>query len=184
MRIEILRDAITLSEIEESFIREKIEHLAKYADRIDDTATIVQVKVAKNKIEITTYVPHAVIRAEESGESMEVAMRNVYEKLERQIEKYKESEERRTKEGEWIAPSTLDNVLNSQDEFGVMSNVVKRKKLKKLRPMTEEEAINQMELIGHDFFVYRNEGDGSVHVVYKRKNEDGYGTIDVDEAVV
>ncbi len=181
MRIEILRDAITLSEIEENFIHEKIEHLAKYADRIDDEATIVQVKVAKNKIEITMYVPHAVIRAEEIGESMEVALRNVCEKLERQIEKYKESEERRTKEGDFLPSSTLENVLTTQDEFGVMSNVVKRKKLKKLRLMTEDEAINQMELIGHDFYIYRNEGDGTVHVVYKRKSEDGYGTIDVGE---
>lgn len=183
MKIEIYHDGITLNETEDNFIREKIEHLTKYADRIDDSATIVQVKVAKDKIEITMYVPHAVIRAEESGESMEVAMRNVYEKLERQIEKYKESEERRTKEGDWLTPSTLENVLMAQDEFGVMSNVVKRKKLKKLRPMTEDEAINQMELIGHNFFVYRNEGDGAIHVVYKRKSEDGYGTIDVDEEV-
>ncbi len=183
MKIEIYRDGVVLSEIEENFIREKIEHLAKYADRIDDEATIVQVKVEKNKIEITMYVPHAVIRAEESGESMEVALRNVCEKLEKQIEKYKESEERRTKDGDFLESSTLENVLTAQDEFGVMSNVVKRKKLKKLRPMTEEEAINQMELIGHDFFVYRNEGDGAIHVVYKRKSEDGYGTIDVDEEV-
>jgi putative sigma-54 modulation protein len=181
MNIEIYCDGVDLNETEENFIREKIEHLAKYADRIDDEATIVQVKVAKGKTEITMHVPHAVIRAEESGESMEGSLRNVCEKLERQIEKYKQSEERRTTEGEWLASSTLKNVLMAQDEFGVMSDIVKRKKLKKLRPMTEEEAISQMELIGHDFFVYRNEGDGAVHVVYKRKNEDGYGTIDVGE---
>ncbi|MCK9186653.1 ribosome-associated translation inhibitor RaiA [Candidatus Gracilibacteria bacterium] len=181
MKIEIYRDGITLSETEESFIREKIEHLAKYADRIDDEATIVQVKVAKNKIEITMYVPHSVIRAEEGGETMDGAIKNVCEKLEKQIEKYKESEERRTTDGDFLPSSTLENVLVAQDEFGVMSNVIKRKKLKKLKPMSEEEAITQMELIGHDFFVYRNEGDGAVHVVYKRKSEDGYGTIDVDE---
>ena len=181
MNIEIYRDGVGVNDTEDNFIREKIEHLAKYANRIDDEASIVHVKVVKDKIEITMYVPHAVIRAEESGESMEGALRKVCEKLERQIEKYKESEERRTKDGEWLPSSTLKNVLIAQDEFGVMSDVVKRKKLKKLRLMTEEEAINRMELIGHDFFVYRNENDGAVHVVYKRKNEDGYGTIDVDE---
>ncbi|MBI4975496.1 ribosome-associated translation inhibitor RaiA [Candidatus Peregrinibacteria bacterium] len=191
MKVEIFRENLELGLAEETFIREKIEHLAKYCHKVDDEASFVRVDVVKNKvkttdkkfvIEITMHVPHATIRAEESGVSIEEALRNVCEKLEKQVEKYKSSEERRYKSGDLPQSSTLENIYEKQDEYKEKSVVSKRKKLGKLELMTEEEAICQMELLGHDFFVYKNSADEKVHVVYKREDE-SYGVIDVDEGL-
>lgn len=192
MRIEIFRDKIELGEAQENFIREKIEHLAKHSERMQDEATFVRVDVVQNKIktsdenvvvEVTIQVPHGLIRAESSGISMEEALRSVCEKLEVQVEKYKNIQQRRSKAGEWIDSSTLENISESQDEYSDSGVIVsKRKKLEELPIISEEEAINRMELLGHDFFIYRHVGDGKMHVIYKRRDE-SYGVIEVDEII-
>lgn len=197
MRIEIFRDKIEMGESQEVFIREKIEHLAKHSERMSDESTFVRVDVVRNKIktsdkkvvvQITVQVPHGLIRAEDSGVLMEDAFRSACEKLEVQIEKYKSMGERRNKKGDWIESSTLESLLECQDEFSdggsadFGAQVAKRKKLSGLQVMSEEEAINQMDLLGHDFFIYRNSQDNTLHVVYKRK-DDTLGVIEVDEVV-
>lgn len=187
MRIEIFRENIDLNEAEESFVREKIEHLAHFAGSIDDEATFVKVNVCKKTkndgcpivVEITMAVPRAVIRAEESGISLEDAVRNVYEKLLRQIEKYRDGEERRSRGGDWIEQSTLETLSGVADEYSEASFVAKRKKLENLKLMTEAEAIHQMELIGHDFFVFRSAENEKIQVVYKRY-DNTYGVLEVE----
>lgn len=186
MRIEIFRENIDLNEAEESFIREKIEHLAHFAGNIEDEATIVKVNVCnrlKNEgmpivVEVTMVVPRAVIRAEESGVSLEEAIRNVYEKLVRQIEKYRDGEERRSRGGDWIEQSTLETLSEVADEYAEMPFVAKRKKLENVKPMTEAEAIHQMELIGHRFFIFRDMESEELRVVYKRY-DNTYGVLEV-----
>lgn len=189
MNIEIFKNHIELSENEEIYLREKIEHLAKFSLQMEDESVLAKVDILHNKVknpekqvvvQVTIDVPHAVIRAEESGSTMEEALNLVYEKLKRQIEKYKNSGKHRTKEGEWIEESTLEEVSEIQNEGVVPSKIQKRKVLKSLTPMTEEEAINNIELVDHDFFVYRDSLDGKLRIVYRR-TDGSFGSIEVPE---
>lgn len=193
MQIEIFRDKVELGEAQENFIKEKIEHLINHADRMSDEATFIRVDVLQNKIktsdkkmvvQITIKVPHGLIRAEDSGVSMEEALRCVCEKLDRQIEKYKAFNEHRSKKGDWIESSTLEMISGSQDEYSAtdFAKISKKKVLQGLEVLSAEEAANQMELLGHDFFVYKNIEDEKIHVVYKR-TDDSYGVIEVDESI-
>lgn len=179
MRIEIFRKNVELTQKEESFVREKIEHLGKYSLKLEDESILVKVEIFRNKVkstddkivvEITIDVPHSIIRAEEAGAILEEALNKACDRLKRQIEKYKNSHDYRTKEGEWLGKSTLDELNVKQDEFKEVMKIVKRKKLEKIDYITEEEAINNLDLLGHDFYLYRDKSDQKLRVVYRRKD--------------
>ncbi len=126
-------------------------------------------------IEVTINLPGTIIRAEESSDDMYASIDKAVDVLERQIRKYKTKLQRRYQNAETIR---FENVmpLTQEKEDDDKPKLVKRKKFT-LKPMSHEEAVLQMELLRHNFFVFIDADTDLVSVVYKRKDGD-YGLIE------
>lgn len=186
MQVTIYEKNLALGEGQKDYIIKKIERLGGLEERIDDESTKVKVEVETNKIkttnkkisvQVTMYVPNSVIRAEVKSVTVEEGIDLAEDKLRKQIERYKTRKNRRDKQGRWIPSSTLEQISATQGESAEeIGALVKRKKFD-LEPMHEEEAIEQLELLGHDFYAFMNRENSRVNVVYRR--EDGtYGLLD------
>ncbi len=154
------------------YIESKIERLTKYLNDDSLTATVVTKKEGRNqKIEVTIPTDSFTLRNEAVNEDLYAAIDNVVDKLERQIRKNKDKINK--KNNKKIIPD-FDVML--EDEFAEEEKIVKRKNIE-LKPIDEEEAILEMELLGHTFFVYKDVETDSICVLYKRKNGN-YGIIE------
>lgn len=154
----------------------KMGKLDKYFQK--DIQGNVTFSSEKNRkiIEVTINLPGTIIRAEESSDDMYASIDKAVDVLERQVRKYKTRLQKRYKNTETIR---FENILPLEQEDNRDEDVPKLVKTKKffLKPMTSEEAVLQMELLGHNFFVYMDGDTGSVNVVYKRK-DNNYGLIE------
>lgn len=187
MQVSIHEQGLHLNEAQKDYILEKIDNLKKYEERVDDESTQVRVDVETNNlktsnknitVQVTMFVPNAVIRAEVLGLTIEEAVDVAVEKLRKQIERYKTKRNRRDKGGKWIPSSTLEEISATQETTvtAPVSNISKRKSFD-LSPMHEEEAIEQLELVDHNFFVFMNSETGRINLVYRRI-DGSYGLLD------
>lgn len=152
----------------------KLSKLDKYFQK--DIQGNVTFSTQKNRkiIEVTINLPGTIIRAEESSDDMYASIDRAVDVLERQIRKYKTKLQKRYQNGETIRFENVMPLTKENDED--KPKLVKRKRFG-LKPMSAEEAILQMELIRHNFFVYMDAETEAVNVVYKRKDGD-YGLIE------
>ncbi len=125
------------------------------------------------RVEITIAADGTLFRCEEEASTYETALDGCVESIERQIRKNKTRLERRLREGAFAAPAAYAEEEGAVEEEGDFSIRVKEFALK---PMTPEEAILQMNLLGHSFFVFRDASTENTCVVYKRK-DGAYGMI-------
>lgn len=153
----------------------KLGKLDKYFQK--DIVGNVTFSAEKNRkiIEVTINLPGTIIRAEESSDDMYASIDKAVDILERQIRKYKTRLQKRYKNTETIR---FENVapLEPEDNQEEAPRLVKTKRFF-LKPMTSEEAVLQMELLGHNFFVFMDGDTGNVNVVYKRR-DNNYGLIE------
>lgn len=152
----------------------KIGKLDKYFQKdIEGNVTFSSEKNRKI-IEVTINLPGTIIRAEESTDDMYASIDKAVDILERQIRKHKTKLQNRYKNNETIR---FENVVPlTQEEDGDKPKLVKKKKFG-IKPMSSEEAILQMELLRHNFFVFMNSNNEEVSIVYKRK-DGNYGLIE------
>ena len=157
-----------------SYIEEKIGKLDKYFEKPGELTAnvIVRVKGKDQIVEVTIPAKKIILRGEESSEDLYASIDLVSDKLERQIKKNK-AKMNNMKGKKMVAEFNLDVVDALEDEKEKL--IAKRKDLE-MKPMSEEEAILQMELLGHDFFIFKNDNIDQISVVYKRK-EGNYGII-------
>lgn len=152
----------------------KLGKLDKYFQKdIEGNVTFSSEKNRKI-IEVTINLPGTIIRAEESTDDMYASIDKTVDVLERQIRKYKTKLQKRYKNNETIR---FENVLPlpMEDDFE-KPRLVKKKKFG-LKPMSSEEAILQMELLRHNFYVFLDSDNEGVSIVYKRK-DGNYGLIE------
>lgn len=161
-------------------LKGRIEEKLGKLDKFFSEGTIAQVTLSTEKrdsiIEVTIPIRGSVIRAEERGETMYIALDNASDKLEKQLLKHRKkiiSSHRQAKE---LRIDYFEQVNEDQDEDAIKIERVKKISVK---PMDAEEACMQMDLLGHDFYVFRDRYTNDVNVVYKRKNS-GYGLIETD----
>ena len=156
-----------------SYIQSKLSKLDKYFDNSDEIeATVVtKTKGRDQAIEVTIPTKHFTLRNEESHEDLYAAIDIIVDKLERQIRKNKEKINKKINK-----TIIKDFDYDLQDEYEEDESIVKRKQIE-LKPIDEEEAIIQMEMLGHSFFVFKDINTQKVCVLYKRKNKD-YGIIE------
>lgn len=157
-----------------SYIEEKIGKLDKYFEKPGELTAnvIVRVKGKDQIVEVTIPAKKIILRGEESNEDLYASIDLVSDKLERQIKKNK-AKMNNMKGKKMLAEFNFDVVDALEDEKERL--IAKRKDLE-MKPMSEEEAILQMELLGHDFFIFKNDDIDQISVVYKRK-EGNYGII-------
>ena len=175
MQINVRGDKVTVTPAIKKYIDEKLAKLDKYFENPDEikTSVIIKVKNKEQSIEVTVPTSKFTLRAEEIHSDLYAAIDLVIDKLERQVRKNKTKISERYKNSA-LFEMVLDNIEGEEEEE---FQIVKRKDIE-MKPMVEEEAILQMNLINHDFFVFKNIDEECVSVLYKRK--DGkYGIINV-----
>ena len=171
MEILIRGTKLEITDSMKDYVKEKLSKLDKYlVDQKTKANVLVKVHNYLQKVEVTIPLKTLILRAEEEQQDFYAAVDLVINKLERQIRKNKAKLQKRdkTKSREF----NIDDVIPIEEE----GKVVKRKKID-VKPMNEEEAILQMELLGHDFYVYKDSETNNVCVLYKRK-DGGYGIIE------
>ena len=169
MKKNIRGDKLVVTDSIKSYIEEKIDKLTKYFDNDEIEAKIV-IKVANNKeiIEVTIPTNKYTLRAEERNEDLYAAIDLVVDKLERQIRKNKTKLNDRYKK-ESFMDFNFDFIEEFEQDKDEEEVIVKRKTID-IKPMDEEEAILQMELLNHDFFIFKNIDEDCISVLYKRKD--------------
>ena len=169
MKLNIRGDKLVVTDSIKAYIEEKVNKLDKYFDNDDIEAKIV-IKVANNReiIEVTIPTNKYTLRAEERNEDLYAAIDLVIDKLERQIRKNKTKLNDRYKK-ESFMDFNFDFIEEFENDKEEDELIVKRKTID-IKPMDEEEAILQMELLKHDFFVFKNLDEECTSVLYKRKD--------------
>jgi putative sigma-54 modulation protein len=172
MRYIITGKNINVTEGLKNAIYEKIGKLEKYFKPETEVRVAFSVqKKDKHKVEVTIPIKGTVIRAEEESTDMYVSIDLVEEIIERQIKKYK-SKIIDSKQSDYGLSEAFAAEESNEEEI-----VITRSKKFPMKPMDPEEACVEMELTGHNFFVFRNSETDKVNVVYKRSGNT-YGLIE------
>ncbi|SHH37048.1 ribosome hibernation-promoting factor, HPF/YfiA family [Sporanaerobacter acetigenes] len=153
----------------------KLGKLDKYFQ--SDVEANVTYSVERNRkiIEVTINLPGTILRAEESSDDMYTSIDKAVDILERQIRKYKTKLQKRYQNGETIRFENIQPLPQENQEVN-KPKIVKTKRFA-MKPMNTEEAILQMELLRHNFFMFMNAETDEVNVIYKRK-DGNYGLIE------
>ena len=172
MKYLIRGEKVQVTDSIKDYIQEKLSKMDKYLDNPENVEAkiLIKVKGVEQRVEVTIQTKGYFLRAEESHSDLYAAIDLIIDKLERQFRKYK------TK---LLDKSRQENIQDSFDiEEAVEEEIVKRKKIY-LKPMDEEEAIVQMELLGDTFFVFKNIETDTICVIYKR-HDGNYGLIETN----
>ncbi|WP_422658560.1 ribosome hibernation-promoting factor, HPF/YfiA family [Paenibacillus sp. EC2-1] len=187
MQFTIRGQQIEVTEALKEYVDKKLGRLEKYFDAPPTSEGYVTLSVIRglHTVEVTIPLPGVVLRAEDRSEDMYASIDAVVDKLERQIRKHKTKLNRKFRqEGSLKTLFVEDGTATSsvaveQEEYDDDELEVVRTKRFTMKPMDVEEAILQMNMVGHDFFVFTNIESQEVNVVYKR--DDGkYGLIERD----
>lgn len=195
MNIQVRGDHIQVTDAMQGYVEKKIHRLEKFFDAPPEREISITMSVERglHRVEVMLQMHGVIFRAEEKSDDMYASMDLVVDKLEQQLVKYKNKVNKRFRDqglrtriktsaanGAFnLAAAALDtaaevDMIDSTDEF--VSDVVRRKSFP-MKPMHVEEAIMQMELLGHDFFVFQNAASHETNVVYRR-NSGRYGLIE------
>ncbi len=173
MKLNIRGEKTEITDSMKSYAEEKLAKLEKYFENGADIEGTMLFKVygPKQIIEVTIPLQNYMLRVEESGEDFYAVVDTSVDKLERQIRKNKTRLSKHAKVSKEIFFDDMKtNDLEENDK------IIKHKKIE-VKPMNEEEAVLQMELLGHEFYMYLDSDKDKYCVVYKRK-DGGYGVLE------
>ena len=178
MQLTITGKNLEVTDWLQEYVEKKIGRLDRYLPSITDARvelTVENTRAAKDRqvAQVTLRTKHAILRAEEASSDMFASIDAVLDKMERQIDRYKGKRwnKRMGTNGETAEAIAVEEAENVEE----VSRISRVKRFAMI-PMDEEEAVDQLELLGHDFYVFYNIHDNQVNVVYRRRNGD-YGLI-------
>ena len=176
MEIIIHGDKVKVTKAMSDYIEEKLQRLDKYLENSENVraSVIVKVKNHEQRVEITISLKSFILRSEETKDDFYAAIDKTIDKLERQVRKNKTR--LMSKKVKQSYDFNFDSIVLDKDEEKEDKKIVKRKTIE-VKPMNEEEAILQMELLGHQFYMYKDSETNKPAVVYKR-NDSNYGIIE------
>lgn len=175
MRITVKGKNLEVTDALRQHAEKKVGKLGKYfRNGVVGADVLLSVERELHIAEITLQVAGLLLRGESRTVDMYGSIDSAVDRIERQLGKYKAKIQRRLPEGPRMALAELNG--NRKNDEDVSPKVVRVKRFA-IKPMDVEEAITQMELLGHDFFMFTNAGTDQVNVVYKRRNGD-YGLIE------
>ena len=194
MKLVIQGKNIEITEAIHSYVDQKISKAVSHFRHLTNEVD-VNLSVAKNarinpkqSAEVTLYISGAIVRAEESSENLYASIDMVANKITRQLRKYKEKRQDRN-----FSPVKPNDTLLAVDaptadvsklletKLPELPEEVVRTKYFAMPPMTIEEALEQLELVDHDFYMFRNSDSGEINVIYER-NHGGYGLLQPRQA--
>lgn len=170
MEVLVRGNKIDITAAMKDYVKDKLSKLDKYTLEDAKATVLVKIRNYSQKVEVTIPLKTLILRAEEESQDFYSAVDLVVNKLERQIRKNKSKIKKKEKTG--IKEFNMDNIIEEPND----EEVVKRKKIN-IKPMSLDEAILQMELLGHNFYMYKDSDINSIALVYKR-NDGGYGVIE------
>ncbi len=173
MRITITGRNIELTQGLKEAVEEKLNKLGKYFAEETEAHATLSVEKERQKIEVTIPVKGQIIRSEQVSNDMYVSIDLVEEVIERQLKKYRH---KLITKQQNAAAFFNEEFINKDVDDDEEIRIIRSKKFG-MKPMYPEDACVQMELLGHDFFVFRNAETDEVNVVYKRKGNT-YGLIE------
>ncbi|MGC8781929.1 MAG: ribosome hibernation-promoting factor, HPF/YfiA family [Anaerolineae bacterium] len=182
MQLAISGKNLEVTDSLRTYVEKKIGRLDRYLPNVIDARVELAVentRAAKDRqiAQVTLRTKHAILRAEEASADMFASIDAVFEKMQRQVDRYKGKRWAKRAAGEAAeaagAPTAEEGVAEEAEEQPARITRVKRFQMV---PMDEEEAVEQMELLGHNFFVFFNVNQNQINVVYKRSSGD-YGLI-------
>lgn len=175
MKITVSGKNIDVTDALRDTVIRKISKLDRYFNPEVEAQVTLSVEKNRHIIEVTIPFDGVILRGEESTEDMYASIDNVLDKLERQIDKHKTRIVRKLREN---SVRIVDSpAADTNDAEGAYNPVIVKTKRFAIKPMPVDEAVLQMDLLGHSFFVFLNGETEEVNVVYKRK--DGrYGLIE------
>lgn len=176
MKITLRGKNIEITEAIEEKVSEKLSKLDKYFIVSENVEAKVLVRTYPygQKIEVTIPTEYVLLRAEVVDQDLYNAIDLVIDKLEGQIRKYKTRLNRKSKDNKLAFNLASIEPLEEEEE-----DILVKTKTITPKPMDMEEAIMQMELIGHSFFVYRDTETDAISIVYRR-NDGDYGLIETE----
>ncbi|QGG49241.1 ribosome hibernation-promoting factor, HPF/YfiA family [Heliorestis convoluta] len=177
MNIQVRGKNIEVTPALRDYVNKRLSKLEKYFNHIGEIRVTLVVEGDMHKVEVTVPASDLVMRAEETHQDMYAAIDLVIEKLSRQIDAYKTRLSRRLK-NHGFREFAYDNYNERPVKEDQGPSIVRSKRFA-FKPMPVDEAIMQMNLLGHTFFVFTNAESEQVNVVYRRK-DGNYGLIESD----
>ena len=184
MKLVIHGKNIEITDAIREYVHQKIEKAVSHFQNMTNEVD-VHLSVARNPrintkqaAEVTIYANGSVIRAEESSENLYASIDLVADKIARQLRKYKERRQDKKAQTKTVL-ETIDTPVVADligDRTPELPTEVVRTKYFAMPPMTLAEALEQLQLVGHDFYMFRNAETGEINVIYER-NHGGYGVI-------
>ena len=191
LRYNVRGENIEVTDAIREYVEAKVGKVEKYFTDVPEANAHINLKTYSDKtakVEVTIPLPNVVLRAEETSPDMYGSVDLVSDKLERQIRKYKTKVNRRQRRQTVEAPEPVDPDLldthvegldgeeTEQLESDAGVEIVRTKQLD-LKPMHAEEAVLQMDMLGHDFFIFEDAETESTNIVYKR-HDGKYGLLE------
>ncbi len=185
MKLVIHGKNIEITDSIREYVHQKIEKAVNHFQNITNEVD-VHLSVAKNPrinpkqaAEVTIYANRNVIRAEESSENLYASIDLVADKIARQLRKYKEKLQNKKNPAPEVelgieSPKPVEDLIG--DRKPELPPEVVRTKYFAMPPMTVNEALEQLQMVGHDFYMFLNSESGEINVIYER-NHGGYGVI-------
>ena len=174
MKTTIVARKMDLTDGMKEYVEKKLTKLDKFFDDNTEAKITMSVEKSRQKIEATIFSHNTIFRVEQITSDMYVTMDKIIDDMERQIRKHKTRLEKRLKKDAFADMGVYDVPVDEEKEF----NIIKTKSLT-TKPMSNEEAILQMNLLGHSFFVFKNSENEQNNIVYKRK-DGNYGIIEIN----
>ncbi|MDR0921194.1 MAG: ribosome-associated translation inhibitor RaiA [Lactobacillales bacterium] len=173
---------IEVTEPIRDYVEKKVSKVEKYFPESTEATAHVNLKVYTEKtakVEVTIPLPNLVLRAEETSPDLYASIDLVVDKLERQIRKYKTKINRKHREavptGEvFTAGTEAEADITNDNDFDIV-----RTKRVSLKPMDSEEAVLQMDMLGHNFFIFEDAETEATSIVYRR-SDGKYGLIETE----
>lgn len=169
MKIIFKGKHIEVTDAMRNYIEKRLSKIERHFDHILEVIVTLSVEKNRQIVEATLQASRALIRAEEETDDMYASIDKVADKLERQIQKYKEKYFKKPHPGTEKKGLANEETNVEDSESDKIAKIVKTKRFA-IKPMSVEEAAMQMDLLGHNFFVFANDDTNKVNVLYKRKD--------------
>ena len=186
MKLLIQGNNITVTDSIHDYVQEKLEkavkHFQNITTKIDVHLSVYNHSraVDKHKAEVTVYANGTVIRAQEGSENLYASIDMVSDKIARQLRKYKEKQLHKKTHAQVTTRDIVEEepvkTTLTSDRAPQLPNEVVRTKYFSMPPMSIEEALEQLQLVDHDFYMFQNSATNEINVIYCR-NHGGYGVI-------
>jgi len=175
MKLLVRGKNIEVTDSLKNYAEKKLSKIDKYFTIEPEAQVTMTVERGIHKVEVTAGINGLILRAEEATEDMYASIDQVVDKLERQLRKYKTRINRKARQTGGLKIKG-DKIADEEEDIEDTLEIVKIKRFM-IKPMDVDEAVLQMNLLGHDFYVFVNSENDEVNVVYRRK--DGkYGLIE------